>query len=109
LAAWLSLLVIVGLTVVPPELRPTTAAPHDIEHAVTFLGAGGLFGIAYAGRELVLSSGAVVFCAVMELLQIYVPGRHARIIDLVVDAAAAIGGIFLASFAHRIVGRIAKP
>jgi hypothetical protein len=32
LAAWLSRLVIVRLTIVRPELRPTTAAPHDIEH-----------------------------------------------------------------------------
>jgi hypothetical protein len=36
-AAWAALSAIVVLTVVPPNLRPTTDAPHDIEHAAAFL------------------------------------------------------------------------
>jgi VanZ family protein len=100
-AAWAGASAIVVLTVVPPSLRPTTDAPHDVEHAAAFLIVGILFGLAYEGRERVLSVGAVVFCAMVEVLQLYVPGRHARWIDFVVDAVAAVLGIFVASFGNR--------
>jgi VanZ family protein len=98
LAAWSGLVAIVVLTMVPPSLRPTTNAPHDVEHAAAFLVVGFLFGLAYAGRERILTIGAVVFCAVVEVLQLYVPGRHARWIDFAVDAAAAVTGVFVGSF-----------
>jgi VanZ family protein len=100
-AAWASASAIVVLTVVPPSLRPTTDAPHDVEHAAAFLIVGILFGLAYDGRERILSVGAVVFCAIVEVLQLYVPGRHARWIDFVVDAVAALVGVFVGAFGSR--------
>jgi VanZ like family len=101
LAAWAALSAIVVLTMVPPNLRPTTDAPHDVEHGAAFLITGLLFGLAYPGRERILTIGSVVFCAVIEILQLYVPGRHARWIDFVVDAIAAISGIFVGALAIR--------
>jgi len=88
--AWLFLSAIVVLTIVPPGSRPARFVPHDIEHAAVFLAAGILFGAAYPGREWLLSSGAIAFCAAIELAQLYVPGRHARLGDFVVDAAGAV-------------------
>jgi VanZ family protein len=93
--AWLMLLAIVVLTMVPPGLRPITIVPHKIEHAGIFLVAGLSFGIAYLGRECLLSIGAFVFCAAIELAQLYVPGRHARLTDFIVDAIAAVIGVFV--------------
>jgi VanZ family protein len=90
--AWLLLLAIVVLSLVPPSLRPTTA-PHQIEHAAIFLATGISFGFAYLGREWLLSVGAIIFCAVIEIAQLYVPGRHARLSDFVVDATAAVLGV----------------
>ena len=106
-AAWAALLAIVVLTMVPPNLRPTTDAPHDVEHAAAFLITGLLFGLAYPGRERFLTIGAVVFCAAIEILQLYVPGRHARWIDFAVDAVAAVVGIFVGVFGNRTQRR--KP
>jgi VanZ family protein len=100
-AAWAALSAIVVLTVVPPNLRPTTDAPHDIEHAAAFFITGVLFGLAYEGRERILSAGAVAFCAMIEILQLYVPGRHARWIDFAVDALAAVFGIFVGALGSR--------
>jgi VanZ family protein len=100
-AAWAALSAIVVLTVVPPNLRPTTDAPHDVEHGTVFLITGVLFGLAYAGRERILSVGAVAFCAIIEILQLYIPGRHARWIDFAVDAVAAVFGIFVGAFGNR--------
>jgi hypothetical protein len=77
-AAWAAASAIIMLTVVPPSLRPTTDAPHDVEHAVAFLILGILFGLAYARRERVLSAGLVVFCAMIEILQLYVPAYRWR-------------------------------
>jgi VanZ family protein len=87
--AWLLLLAIVVLSVVPPSTRPTTFVPHNFEHAVIFLTTGISFGTAYPGRERLLSIGAIIFCAAIELAQLYVPGRHARLSDFIVDATAA--------------------
>jgi VanZ family protein len=96
-AAWLLLSAIVVLTLVPPSLRPTTFVPHKIEHAGIFLAVGISFGMGYVGRERLLSIGAIVFCAVIELAQLYVPGRHARLSDFIVDAIAGLIGVFVGS------------
>jgi VanZ family protein len=94
-AAWLLLSSIVGLTVVPPSSRPTTFVPHEMEHAAIFFATGISFGMVYVGREWLLSIGAISFCAAIELLQLYIPGRHARLSDFVVDATAAVFGVFV--------------
>jgi VanZ family protein len=93
--AWLLLSVIVVLTLVPPGLRPTTFIPHKMEHAGIFLTVGISFGTAYLGREWLLSIGAILFCAAVELVQLYVPARHARLSDFVVDAIAGLIGVFV--------------
>jgi VanZ family protein len=41
----------------------------------------------------------------MEILQFWVPGRHARISDFVVDAAAACAGLALAATLDWVVSR----
>jgi VanZ family protein len=93
--AWLLLLAIVVLSVVPPSSRPTAFVPHNFEHAAIFLAAGISFGTAYRGGERVLSIGAIIFFAAIELTQLYVPGRHARLSDFIVDATAAVLGVFV--------------
>jgi VanZ family protein len=93
--AWLLLSSIVVLTVVPPSSRPTTSAPHEMEHAAIFLATGISFGMVYVEREWLLSIGAISFCAAIELLQLYIPGRHARLSDFLVDATAAVFGVFV--------------
>jgi len=106
--AWLMLLAIVVLTAVPPGLRPTTFLPHEIEHAGIFLVAGISFGMAYLGREWLLSIVAIAFCAAIELAQLYVPGRHARLTDFIVDAIAAVMGVFVGSILLRKCGFLSQ-
>jgi hypothetical protein len=65
--AWLLLLAIVVLSVVPPSSRPTTFVPHNFEHAAIFLATGISFGTAYPGRERLLSIG-VFFVRQLNLL-----------------------------------------
>jgi VanZ family protein len=104
--AWAVLLAIVVLTVVPPDLRPSTDAPHDVEHAAAFLTVGILFGLTYVGRARILSIGAVAFCGIIEVMQLYVPGRHARWIDFAVDVVAAVVGIFVGAFGNHALKKL---
>lgn len=99
--AWLVLAVIIVLSLVPPGARPATFVPHNIEHASVFLLDGIAFGITYCGHERLLSIGAVIFCAGIELAQLMVPGRHARLSDFVVDAIAICVGIVAGSMLMR--------
>jgi VanZ family protein len=100
--AWLALAAIIFLSLVPPGARPTTFFPHKMEHAGIFLFDGLAFGIAYLGYEWLLSVSAVIFCAGIELAQLMIPGRHARLSDFVVDATAVCVGIFAGSTLTRM-------
>jgi VanZ family protein len=105
IVAWLALAAIVVLSLVPPGARPTTFFPHKIEHAGIFFVDGIAFGIAYRGYEWLSSIGAVIFCAGIELAQLMIPGRHARLSDFFVDAAAICVGIFAGSALTRMIRR----
>jgi VanZ family protein len=50
----------------------------------------------------VMCAAAIMFCAALELLQLAVPGRHARVSDFLIDAGAACCGIAIAWFARRL-------
>jgi VanZ family protein len=89
------------MTVVPASLRVVTGAPHNVEHALVFLVTGITFGLGYELRMTVICAAAIVFCAALELLQLAVPGRHARLSDFLIDAGAACFGIAIAWFARR--------
>src|SRR5262249_17392901 len=105
-AAWTMLAVIVVLSLVPASVRPTTIlVPHHLEHAAIFFLNGLAFGIAYLGYERWLNVGAIAFCAAIELAQLMVPGRHARVSDFLVDAVAACIGIFAGPRLIRWMGR----
>jgi VanZ family protein len=92
IAAWLVLVTIVVLSVVPPRDRPVTPAPHDFEHIAIFLAAGLAFGLGYS-RHLLQIFGLIAFSAAIELIQLAIPGRHARVSDFVVDALSVSVGV----------------
>src|SRR5271166_911790 len=89
---WLSTLAIVTLSVVPASLRPITTVPHKLEHFAIFVMWGLAFGLGYSMNLIYQLVWAVLFAGAVEFAQIWVPGRHARISDLVVDAEAACVG-----------------
>jgi VanZ family protein len=96
------------LSLVLPSIRPTTFLPHKVEHAGMFLLGGAAFGIAHCGYEWLSSIGAVIFCASIELAQLTIPGRHARLSDFLVDAIAICSGIFVGSTLIRMRSAIRR-
>lgn len=91
--SWLLLGVITVLSLVPPGFRPVTSLPHSLEHIGIFLVTGAVFAVGYQIRIVQLITLAIMYCAVLEAMQTFSPGRHARLIDFVFDSAAACAGI----------------
>ena len=98
LAAWLLLVAIVILSVVPPDYRPVTPAPHNFEHGGIFVLTGLAFGLGYERWRVGQAAALVVFSGAIELVQLVVAGRHSRFSDFVVDAVSASLGVGLAAF-----------
>jgi VanZ family protein len=96
ICAWGFLAAIGALSLVSPRLRPVTALPHDLEHAAIFALAGLAVGLGYPRHAMRHMIVLTIFAGVVELAQIYVPGRHARVSDFLVDAAAACAGVLVA-------------
>jgi VanZ family protein len=99
--AWTALVLIVFLMFVPPALRPLSHLPHALEHLLLFLLTGVAFGLGYREQRLTMALAAVPVTAVLELLQLLAPGRHARMSDFVVDAIGACAGIMIAAVTCR--------
>jgi VanZ family protein len=98
--AWCLLGMLVIVSLVPPALRPETGAPHNLEHFVPYLLTGIAFSIGYPGRISLLTVSLVTYCGFVELAQLMVPGRHARLSDFFVDAVAIVAGITIGSAAR---------
>ncbi len=90
---WLLLVVIVFLTLSPASYRPVTQVGHDMEHLLIYLMLGIAFGVGYARQWWPVALGLVGFTAAVEFAQLFVPGRHARLSDFVIDAAAVCLGV----------------
>ncbi|HMK70107.1 MAG TPA: VanZ family protein [Xanthobacteraceae bacterium] len=100
ISAWLLIVAIVILSLVPPGLRPTFGGLHTLEHFAIFAAAGLAFGLGYRPRYST-AIGLVIFAGVIEIAQLLVPGRHARLSDFIVDAAAACIGLAAAALWRR--------
>jgi len=92
-AGWLLLAVIVFLTLSPASYRPVTKVGHNLEHFLIHVVLGVTFGIGYARQWWLVALGLVGLTAAVEFAQLFVPGRHARLKDLVIDAVAVCLGV----------------
>jgi VanZ family protein len=103
--AWLLTAAVVFATLGPARLRPHSDLGQDGEHALAFALVGLAFGLAYTRHRLLTAGIAVVLIGALELLQLWMPGRHARFEDFVVDALAACAGIAVAAVLDWLVRR----
>jgi VanZ family protein len=104
--AWLLAAAVTFATLGPPSLRPHSELGQDGEHALAFILVGLAFGLAYRNRRWTVAAVAVVLIGVLELMQFWAPGRHARLEDFLVDAATACVGFALAAIANWAVTRL---
>ena len=97
IVAWALATAIVILSLVHPALRPETSVPHSLEHIIIFAATGFAFGLGYTRRHDLLAILLVLFSICVEIAQLFVAGRHARVSDLIFDAVAACIGLATAS------------
>ncbi len=97
LFAWLLAAAITFATLGPAAYRPHADITHDGEHALAFVLVGLAFAIAYPRQRRIAAGISVIANGILELLQLLVPGRHARLEDFVVDALATLAGFAIVS------------
>jgi VanZ family protein len=88
IVAWMLAVVIAILSVVPPDLRPETGVPHYFEHFLVYAVMGAAFAFGYERNPNLLAGFLVAYCAIIEIVQLFVSGRHARLFDFATDAVA---------------------
>jgi VanZ family protein len=97
LFAWSLAAAVAFATLGPPGYRPHSDLGQDGEHALAFVLLGVAFGLAYTRNRWLTAVLAVGLTGVLELLQLRMPGRHARLEDFIVDALAACVGLAVAA------------
>ena len=96
IAGWFLAALVTLLSLVPPWLRPESGASHNLEHLAIFAVTGFAFGLAYNRRPALVMVALVIFAGAIEVAQLFVPGRHARLSDFIVDALALCLGVTVA-------------
>jgi VanZ family protein len=98
-AAILSIALIGVLSLMPKALRDdvATSAPGYVEHCVAYMFTGALVRLAFpraAGEALILR--LVGYAALLEALQLMVPGRTSQFIDMAFSGLGAASGVLIA-------------
>jgi hypothetical protein len=109
LLSWAAALAIVVLSVVPADERPVTGAGPAVEHIAAFALAAGVFAIGYRLSFVTRLVTAFAYCGGVELLQMPLPTRHARLSDFVVDVVASWCAIAVVAGAERLIGEDRRP
>ena len=100
--AWIGILAIIVLSVIPANDRPVSGVGQGLEHFYAFALMGGAFAIGYRFLLIRLLVLAVFFCGGIELLQVPLPTRHARVSDFLVDSLGACFAILCVFVANQI-------
>ena len=96
LVAWLLAAAVTFATLGPASERPQASGlGHLGEHALAFVLIGTAFALAYPRHRLLAAAISSAMAGLLELLQLLVPGRHARWEDLAVDGLAVLAGFAL--------------
>jgi hypothetical protein len=119
--ALVSLAIIIGMSIVPGSNRPTVevagllvGALGVIEHIIAYAVCGALFVLGFANwRTSLVFLALAALASGLEIVQMFVPERTAKVSDALLSAAGAALGICVAlwlrpywmKLAHRSTGR----
>ena len=90
-------LTIIVLSLVPGVDRPHTGLPGEAEHFIAYCSTGTAFALGFwsIGPRVVIALGLTLLAGSMEILQMWVPGRHPAIVDTVASSMGGLLGIAL--------------
>lgn len=92
IAAWSLAAAIVVMTLGPVGLRPQFGHP-GMERFAAYLALGGVFSFAYPRHRALVALAVVCTALGLEMGQLWVPGRDARVADAAVKALGAVSGV----------------
>ena len=104
ITAWLSILIVLVVTVVPIGFRPTTGLSPNIERFCVMAAVGALFAAAYPGRFWLIVLALSLAAAMFEPLQFIAAGRHPSLHDVEVKALGAALGAVIGYAMARVTG-----
>jgi hypothetical protein len=111
-AAWLSILTVLVVTIVPIGFRPTTGLSPNIERFCVMAAVGALFAAGYPRKIWLIVLSLCFAAAIFEPLQLIAAGRHPSLRDVAFKSlGAAIGaaaGYAIAS-ATGLIANSARP
>lgn len=105
---WLGVVAIGVASLVPRDYRPHTFSfvPSQVEHFVAYLMTAAALRLGYSASDEValIAVGLPVYSAALEILQLWIPGRHAAVIDFAASSAGAMAGLLLVAIVRRSSG-----
>ena len=90
-------LAIIILSLIPGVVRPHTGLPGKVEHFIAYCSTGTVFALGFwsIGSRVVIALGLTLLAGSMEILQMWVPGRHPAIADALASSMGGLLGIVL--------------
>ena len=104
-ASGLCLLFISVYSLIPQTERVATGLPGKFEHVLAYSFTGFLLALSFRSEKGPLTAAAILslIASLLEFLQQWAPGRHPRVSDALVGAAAGAFGAAAAAWLRRSV------
>jgi VanZ family protein len=104
-AAVLGIIALVILSWVPGDLRPPSGAGRTLEHAGAYLLVAMVLTAGCVKRVRILSAlGLVMLALVLEVGQLWIPGRDAAVRDFLASSVGAVTGWIVAEIVLAYMG-----
>lgn len=95
--------VLVWLSWIPKEWEMRTGAAGQVEHLLAYAGTAGLLGLGFSRMPAWrLGFALALLAGILEIGQLWVPGRTAQVVDFAASAGGALIGL---TAARRLAGR----
>lgn len=96
---WCSVAILIVLSILPGSERPHTGAPGHVEHFLAYGGTGAFLAFGASTRALILRALALsALSGLLELAQLWVPGRTGEIGGFVYSTLGACLGLACGAF-----------
>ena len=108
---WLCVGLLVWLSWIPADLQIRTGMAGQIEHALAYCGTGAILAFAYQEpHRWRLAAGLVVLASILEVGQLWMPGRTSQPIDFAASSVGALAGVLMGRAAiSALVGWAMRP
>ena len=109
-AGCFGVLAIIVLSLVPGIDRPHTGLPGVAEHFIAYYSTALAFGLGFrsTASRIVIALSLTLLAGSMEVLQLWVPGRHSAIIDAVVSSLGGFLGIVMGGLLLGLAAEVYK-